>query len=277
MSRRLLWCALLAVSTPIRAAEPPVLQWCLDNFPNRHNYPATGEPYGPTVDLMRELAQRSGFVLTFSQNTPFARCLKLMQEGKTDLMIRLNYSDERNSYMHLIPYARAARTEHLYIHQQQKDITNITELNRLTVGIIRGYIYNAALPNLLIKNSKNVVEIDTEETAMAMLRYRRIDAVIAPMQTTTYLIESNPKFKDVIKVASLNFPFKDNTHVHVALSRKSPHAGLLQQLQTAINLMEQDGVLQQYYQLEQHREPVSSAPTDATKERKVITTEKGSE
>ena len=162
MSRGLALCILLALSTSAWADDQPVLQWCLDNYPNRHNYPPQGEPYGPTVDLMRELARRSGFALTFSPNTPFARCLKLMRDGKTDLMIRLNYSDERHDYMHLIPYVRAARAEHLYLLNQHSDISEFAQLNRLTIGVIRGYIYNAELPNLLIKNSKTVVEIDTE-------------------------------------------------------------------------------------------------------------------
>ncbi|MBZ9611576.1 substrate-binding periplasmic protein [Rheinheimera maricola] len=239
---------LLLLSAPLQAEEQPVLQWCLDNYPNRHNYPPQGEPYGPTVDLMRELARRSGFVLTFSPNTPFARCLKLMHDGSTDLMIRLNYSDERNSYMHLIPYVQAARAEYLYLLEQHKDIRNMAQLRGLTIGVIRGYIYNAELPNLLIQNSKNVVEIDTEDSAMTMLLYQRVDAVIAPMQTTEHVINSNPKFKDSIKIASLIFPFQHNMYVHIGLSRKSRHAALLPQIQDAINSMEQDGLIQHYYQ-----------------------------
>lgn len=263
MNRWLLLYAMLAVSMPMPAAELPVLQWCLDNYPNRHNYPATGEPYGPTVDLMRELAQRSGFVLSFSQNTPFARCLKLMQTGETDLMIRLNYSDERNSYMHLIPYVRAARAEHLYLLQQHRNIHDIAELNGLTIGVIRGYIYNAELANLLIKSSKTVVEIDTEASAMAMLLHKRIDAVIAPMQTTEHLINSNPKFKDKIKVASLMFPFEHNMYVHIGLSRKSRHLALLPRIRQAVDSMEQDGLIQHFYQNESSDSPSASGPYSA--------------
>jgi polar amino acid transport system substrate-binding protein len=228
----------------------PVLQWCLDNYPNRHNYPPTGQPYGPTVDLMQELARRSGFKLAFSQNTPFARCLKLMHDGKTDLMIRLNYSDERNSYMHLIPHMRAARAEHLYIRQAQKDITDIAELNGLIIGVIRGYTYNSAALNLLKQNRKNIIEIETEETAIAMLYYRRIDVLIAPAQEMGQLIGSTLMLKDVIKEASLSFSLTHTDQIHIALSRNSPHAGLVKQLQTAVEQMAREGVLQQYYQLE---------------------------
>uniref|UniRef100_A0A486XK36 Bacterial extracellular solute-binding protein, family 3 n=1 Tax=Rheinheimera sp. BAL341 TaxID=1708203 RepID=A0A486XK36_9GAMM len=255
--------SLLLLISAVTTAQPlPVLQWCLDNYPNRHNYPAQGLPYGPTVDLMRELANRSGFELSFSPNTPFARCLKLMQDGQTDLMIRLNYSDERNSYMHLIPYVRSARAEYLYLLEQHKDIRDMAQLSGLTIGVIRGYIYNAELPNLLIKNSKNVVEIDTEDAAMTMLLYQRVDAVIAPMQTTEHVINSNPKFKNAIKIASLEFPFQHNMYVHIGLSRKSRHVALLPQLQAAINSMEQDGLIQHYYQNDAAVEPVEDKPAD---------------
>jgi polar amino acid transport system substrate-binding protein len=263
--RGLLLSLLLLVSA-VTAAQPlPVLQWCLDNYPNRHNYPVQGQPYGPTVDLMRELARRSGFELSFSPNTPFARCLKLMQDGQTDLMIRLNYSDERNSYMHLIPYVRSARAEYLYLLDQHKDIHDMAQLSRLTIGVIRGYIYNAELPNILIKNSKNVVEIDTEDSAMTMLLYKRVDAVIAPMQTTEHVINSNAKFKGAIKIASLEFPFQRNMYVHIGLSRKSRHAGLLPQIQDAIKSMEQDGLIQHYYQNDLAAHPADQPATAVNK------------
>ncbi|MDP5142719.1 transporter substrate-binding domain-containing protein [Rheinheimera baltica] len=255
MMRTLILSLYLLLSCCIKAEQPNV-QWCLDNYPNRHNYPEQGEPYGPTVDFMQELAKRAEFNLTFSPNTPFARCLKLMQEGKTDLMTSLNYSDERNSFMHLIPYDHA-RAERLYIHHQHKDIIDMAELSNMTVGIIRGYIYNAELPNLLINHSKNVVEVDTEESAMAMLLYQRLDAVIAPMLTAGNLINNHPRFKDKLKAASLSFPFNKNTYVNIALSRNSPHARLLERIQHEILQMEQQGLIKHYYKnVRQMNQPV---------------------
>jgi len=64
-------CILLLLSHfSVAASDVPVLEWCLDHYPNRHSYPKNAEPYGPTVDLMRELALRAGFVLKFSPDTP---------------------------------------------------------------------------------------------------------------------------------------------------------------------------------------------------------------
>lgn len=234
---------------PLASSQPlPVLQWCLDNYPNRHNYPEQGQPYGPTVELMRELAKRSGFELRFSPNTPFSRCLKLMENGQTDLMIRLNYSEERNRYMHLIPYVKAARAEYLYLLEQRKDISSMAELNRLTIGVIRGYVYNSELANQLIQQSNNIVKIDTETIAMTMLLYQRVDAVISPMLSTEHIINSNPKFKNSIKVASMAFPYQTKPDVHLGLSRKSPQVHLLPKIEHALQEMVEQGLIDQYYQ-----------------------------
>ena len=71
-------------STRVLAAAPE-LEWCLDHFPPRHSYLPGQQPKGPMVDMMQKLATQSGFTLKFTPPTPVARCLKLMQQGKTDL------------------------------------------------------------------------------------------------------------------------------------------------------------------------------------------------
>lgn len=77
----------LAAAT-VRAEEPPPggsepqLLWCLDHFSRFHHYENVTTPYGPSVDLMQELARRAGFTLVFTPQTPVARCLRLMAEGR---------------------------------------------------------------------------------------------------------------------------------------------------------------------------------------------------
>ena len=97
---------LLWSSLPVRAADDvalaahrakPTLQWCLHHLPPRHSYLPGKTPSGPMVDMMQELATASGFTLTFSPPTPTSRCLKLLEQGKTDLMMGLVFTEARNA------------------------------------------------------------------------------------------------------------------------------------------------------------------------------------
>ncbi|MFT7195546.1 MAG: hypothetical protein ACI8U1_003208, partial [Rheinheimera aquimaris] len=56
-----LFCTVLKSEEPVSHSEPqqPELTWCLDHFSGFHHYEDVAEPYGPSVDLMRELARRS--------------------------------------------------------------------------------------------------------------------------------------------------------------------------------------------------------------------------
>ncbi|WP_333607278.1 substrate-binding periplasmic protein [Arsukibacterium sp.] len=226
----------------------PELEWCLDDVPNRHHYPATGQPYGPTVNFMQELATRSGFTLTFSPNTPFSRCLRMMQQGKTDLMTGLNHSDERAGFMWLMPYDQA-RAEKLFLHRDTVDITSMSELSSKRIGLVRGYIYNTQLPSLLSQHGLSTVETDTLENGLQLLQRQRIDALIAPANTTEQLIASDAQFQGKIIEASLYFPFSEVRFVNIGLSRHSKHAHLAGQINQQLALMAEQGLLQRYYPL----------------------------
>ena len=95
---RFVLCALaMLLSFHVTAAElkKPKLEWCLDELPPRHFF-VDGVPKGPMVAMMKKLAERAGFELTFSQPTPASRCLHKMKNGQTDLMTGLLYSEERS-------------------------------------------------------------------------------------------------------------------------------------------------------------------------------------
>lgn len=224
------------------SAAKPVLEWCLDDLPNRHHYPAKGQPYGPTVDFMQLLAARSGFTLAFSPKTPFSRCLRMMQQGNTDLMTGLNHSDERANFMWLLPYDHA-RAEKLFLHHDSPDINAMPALTNKRIGMVRGYIYNTELPSLLRQHGVATLEIDTVENGLQLLKRQRIDALIAPANSTEQLIASSPELQPLISAASLYFPYSELRFVNVGLSRHSKHAHLAEQISQQLGLLAEQGLL----------------------------------
>ncbi|SEA11178.1 substrate-binding periplasmic protein [Alkalimonas amylolytica] len=245
MLRNLLFTLLLllhafAPSTAQSAAKPQ-LEWCLDDLPSYHAYPAEGMPYGPTVDFMLELARRAGFELTFSPNTPFARCLRLMEQGEVDLMVRLNTSEQREKVMYMLPYA-LARPEVLIIRQQQQDITSIAELNRLHLMVVRGYTYNHQTLNVIAGHPHSTV-IDSVETGLKMLQMHRADAMVTTEEYALNWFSRIPEYQQQFTLASLTFESREPLYIHVALSKTSVHSHLVPMLQQAIAAMIADGTL----------------------------------
>lgn len=237
--------SLLCFFSALVMSEQPELEWCLDDFPNRHSYPSHGSPYGPTVDFMQELAKRADIRIRFSPNTPFARCLRLMEQGKTDLMTSLNTSPDRQAFMHLIPYDHA-RPEVLYLRHDANDVWSVSELNTLHLMVIRGYTYNAAVLNLVAEHGQTI-EVDSLESGLTMLLLGRANALLAPSQSSRNLIQSNSRYHDQFKTASLKFQLSEPRYVHLGLSQKSPHAHLKQQLLDAIESMVADDLIHRYF------------------------------
>ncbi|MEE2001782.1 transporter substrate-binding domain-containing protein [Alkalimonas sp. MEB108] len=238
---------LLGCLLPIQpqAAEPIELEWCLDDFPNRHHYPEQGAPYGPTVDFMQELARRAGVQLRFSPNTPFARCLRMMEQGKTDVMTSLNASPEREQYMHLLPYDHA-RPEVVLLRQDSTDIWSVAELSHLNLMVIRGYTYNADVLNSVARHQPTI-EVDSLEAGLNMLLLNRADALLAPVQSSRNRIQSNPRYHGQFKTASFSFQLSEPRFVHLGLSKASPNADAKARLTEAIETMVADDLVHRYF------------------------------
>lgn len=255
-----------------------MLEWCLDDYPNRHSFPKSdpqsnsqnylhhsspsthsgnrqdAEPVGPTVDLMRELALRAGFVLKFSPDTPFARCLKQMASGKTDLMINLNYSEQRSAYMHLLPYSKGL-PEVLYFNPRYKTIRSFEQLQQTTVALVRGYVYADALLHRMQQQQLKVHEADTLDNALGLLLRNRVDAVVAPQQQAAYIVASQPQYQQQFQLIALEPALVTELYAHLGFSKRSAYPHLLPVISKTLQQMVAEGVIERL-----HREPTDTLP-----------------
>lgn len=236
----LLWCFSLLSGQ----ASATSLEWCLDHFPHRHFYPDNGQPHGPTVELMQELSKRAGFTLTFSTNTPFPRCLQNLKQGKSDLMTSLNYSADRAEFMYLLPYDKA-RVEVLYQRKGASPLNSWAELSNQQLGLVRGYVYNAALLEKL--SVLHQVEVSSLDIGFAMLLTGRIEALIAPAQQALNVIDSNPRYKNQFQPAALQFTPATDRFVYLGLSKQTLSDGQKQQIETALQSMVNDGLIEHFH------------------------------
>lgn len=244
----------------LAAAGVPVLEWCLDDYPNRHNYPKTGKPYGPTVDLMQELAVRSGFVLKFSPDTPFARCLKHMASGKTDLMINLNFSEQRAAYMHLLPYA-LGMPEELYLSRRDQTVNSFGQLHGVSVALVRGYVYSEILLTRMKQQQLTLHEADTLDNAFGLLLLNRVDAVVAPHIQAAHIIASQPQYQGQFRVIALEPALVTELFAHLGFSKKSAQQQLLPTIVKTLQDMVAEGKIQR----EHRAEPTQAASAQSEK------------
>ncbi|MBU1436197.1 MAG: transporter substrate-binding domain-containing protein [Gammaproteobacteria bacterium] len=200
------------------------LEWCLDHFPPRQSYLPGQLPSGPMVDMMQKLAKQSGFVLKFSTPTPAARCLLQMQQGKTDLMTDLLWSEQREQYMLLLPFDEA-RGETLFV-RKDKPIADQSALKSTQIVLIKGRSYTKHFMEMLQQQEVTVRTADDLQQAMAMLHFKQVDAVAGPKQISENLLKDNPRLKASIMLNPWQTEISRELQSHLALSRLSPHFDL---------------------------------------------------
>ena len=254
---KILCCILLLVLPRLAtAAQTPVLTWCLDHFSRFHAYETGKAPYGPSVDLMQELASRAGFQLKFSPKTPSARCFRQMQTGEADLMSNLNFTEERAEYMYLLPYNERI-PESLYLKSSDRRlILSFGQLESLSLATVRNYAYHPGLM-LVLKTSKRHVEIDSIETGFEMLQRGRVDALVVPTQSSLDVIADHKEMHFQFKRAPIDFSVVEKRFINIGLSKKSPHLALKDRIEQALDSMVQDGTVKKLYAFD----PLKHGPT----------------
>lgn len=253
---KILCCILLLAFPRLAAAQTPVLTWCLDHFSRFHSYETAKAPYGPSVDLMQELAKRAGFQLKFSPKTPSARCFRQMQTGEADLMSNLNFTEERADYMYLLPYNERI-PESLYLKASDpRQIRSFNQLESLTLATVRNYAYHPSLMQL-IKTSRRHVEIDSIETGFEMMLRDRVDGLVVPTQSSLDVIADHQDLHFKFQRAAVDFSVVEKRFINIGLSKKSSHLALKSRIEQAIESMVQDGTVKKLYAFD----PLKHGPT----------------
>uniref|UniRef100_A0A486XL27 Probable ABC transporter, periplasmic substrate-binding protein n=1 Tax=Rheinheimera sp. BAL341 TaxID=1708203 RepID=A0A486XL27_9GAMM len=257
-SHRLLLTLLLTgvlTSAQLQAEEPvaqtpvnkPELTWCLDHFSRFHHYEDVATPFGPSVELMQELARRSGFTLRFTPRTPVSRCFRLLAEGKADLMSNLKFSPDRAEIMFLLPYETTVAESVFLRRNDDRPLAHFNQLKNLTVASIRGYLFSQATMQFLKQNSSHVAEVDSIESGLEMLYRGRVDALISPTVSTSEAIFATSSYQDRFRIAALEMGGDNVEHINIGLSRASPHKDLLPVIKSQLQAMQQDGTVKRLY------------------------------
>lgn len=239
------WIALLWSGTTF--AQTPVLRWCLDNFPGFHEFSAPNlPPTGPSVVLLQQLAQRAGFTLQISDQTPSARCFRDMQSGQADLMSNLNYTEERAGYMVMLPYRKRLPEAVFLRFDDTHTVDSVADLRALRLVTVRGFSYHPEYMQAISDRPLTErIEVASIADGLQMLAKGRGDALIAPAASTAFLIESDTQFHYKFRKAGLTLTLKDHRFVYLGLAKNQAHWA--PRLQQAIKTLQAEGIIDQLY------------------------------
>lgn len=202
----------------------PVLQWCLQHLPPRHNYLPGQQPNGPMVDMVQELADASGFTLTFSPPTPTNRCLKLLEEGKTDFMLGLVYTEQRNAVYLMAPFDEVRMTS-FFLAPHSPDLKRQQDLRGRTMVLTKDRVYPESFMKLVRDLHIKVIWGKDLESALALLLYQQAELFAGPLHYTELELKKNPRFK-TLKLSDWQLPADPSQQSFMAMSRQSPHRDL---------------------------------------------------
>lgn len=228
------------------AAAEPRLRWCLDHFVGMHEFlPGQKLPSGPSVQMMQQLAERSGFELEISGQTPSSRCIRELGNGSSDLMVNLLYSEKMVQQVHLLRFAGRWPDRIYLAAQDQRQLTQIAGLNQMTLTTVRNYgVHPKMQPVLAALPQKQWQPAATVELALQMVIKGRVDAAILPPSQVKRILEQQPELASQIREVEFPLTILEPQDVFVGFSRLSKYPQLKQVIEQQLSAMQQDGSLQ---------------------------------
>lgn len=235
-------------STTLAADEQPVLRWCLDHFPRFHEFHGDNPPVGASVDLMQELAKRVGFRIEYSQQIPLARCFRQLASGEMDLITNLNKTPEREALMLMFPYSQSIPEAVYQRGEDNRTISQVNQLNRLTVATVRNYTYHPAVMSLIHDHAgKHLMEVDSIASGFETLAKGRVDALIVPRYSSLDYLHNTSRLHQKFKRAPLILHTDPPRFVYIGFSKKSRHPELADAISRTLQQMMTDGTVRRLY------------------------------
>jgi polar amino acid transport system substrate-binding protein len=146
---------------------------------------------GISVELMQRLATEMGCELTLVES-PWRRSMRLIDQGKLDVVSHLTFSPERQQRFAFIgPH----HLEHIYLVADPTAIPAVTSLEQLTQGVdltaiamLDGAYYGERFAKLQAQAglSRQLVYIGNNLDKMALLKAGRVNAVLEDLSVLRY-------------------------------------------------------------------------------------------
>jgi ABC-type amino acid transport substrate-binding protein len=213
----ILFAFVLIACSPVQAK---IMTACIDHYPPLQF--AAKKPYGESISALKTLAKVLEYKIEFVKGPNFARCLKLLELGKVDVLAGLVDNENRRKIALLVPYKKD--TQYVFvIRKQSSDIKKYDDFKGVNVGVTKNTMYFK--PFDTDKNIKKI-EVKDIKTGLKLLVKGRVDVVI----TSDEIFNSSVKelrIAEKVKLTSytqkvnrsLNFGFSKRSTIHITKSK----------------------------------------------------------
>ena len=205
----ILFAFVLIACSPVQAK---IITACIDHYPPLQF--VARKPYGESISALKTLAKLLEYKIKFVRGPNFARCLKLLELGKVDVLAGLVDNENRRKIALLIPYKKDS--EYIFvIRTQSSDIKRYDDFKGLNVGVTKDTLYFKRFDT--DKNIKKV-EVKDIKIGLQLLVKSRVDVMI----TATEIFNSSFKELNITdKVKLTSFTQKVNRSLNFGFSKQS--------------------------------------------------------
>lgn len=185
------------------------------------------------VDIIREAAARAELSLHFIE-TPFKRGLRMMEEGRADLMLGPNRTPERARYMDYLRVSLPREEKVFFLRPGLFDLKGYDDLRRWRIGVLPGALY---FPRFDADQAMKKTTVPSYSSGLEMAARGHVDVVIMPELLGRYLMQIK---RIRLEMASYRIPGRPS---YIAMSKKSPALHVKNRLEIALEEMVADGTM----------------------------------
>jgi len=124
-----------------------------------YNFNENGKPKGLSIDYMNLLADKIGIKINYISGYDWDGFMKLIKEGKLDVMLNIMRSAKRDRFLHFTePYAATKKA----IFTNDSDIKSLKDLNNKKVCVPKSffveYFLEAYYPDISLLEKKSILD-----------------------------------------------------------------------------------------------------------------------
>lgn len=190
---------------------------CLDYTPFHLSKDGKKNWNGQNIETLHHIAKQLSLDLDTSIRAPFARCIKLLESGKIDIIPGLVYTRERAQVLHLLPYGIRKPLVIFFLNNNGKPLDPDALLSGQLIGVQRSFAIPEHISNRF--SPRLIVPVDSVRVGFEMILKDRITAILTTLETGSAIISESPHMQGKFDFLTLT---KDSDNwIYLGISKKS--------------------------------------------------------
>tara|TARA_R110001599_G_scaffold2861_4_gene15473 strand:+ start:29242 stop:30069 length:828 start_codon:yes stop_codon:yes gene_type:complete len=185
---------------------------------------------GVCAEVASELFGRLGYQVELTYVGPWKRCQQMIESGEVDLNICSFSNDQRKRYSVFSQTPMASNENALFMRKGDYfDYTGLDSLDDKFVGLVRGVSLGNEI-DIHLQQKSHVIRAENYHRLFAMLKLKRIDAVIIGRQSGQHLLNLYGLNTDIVAATT---PLVKGD-LYFSMSKQSSYITSLNDIESAL-------------------------------------------